>query len=60
MSGLDPSGLNPGRHRLDALALARQQQASAVAPSRGDAVSMAQRRTKRLDKGCKPRFTAVR
>jgi hypothetical protein len=38
---LDPAGLEPGRHRLDALAIARQQHSGAVAASRGDAVGMA-------------------
>ena len=51
MSRLDPAGLDPDRHRLDALALARQQQASAVAPNRGDAVSMPERGTNRFDMG---------
>jgi hypothetical protein len=60
MRRLDPAGLDPGCHRLDALAVAWQQQAGAVAPSWGDAVGMAERRTKRIDIGCKPRFTVVR
>ena len=51
MGGLDPSGLDPSRHRLDALALAGQQQARAVAPNRGEAVSMAEGCAKRLDIG---------
>ena len=60
MRCLHPAGLDPGSHRLDALAVTRQQQAGAVAPNRGDAVGMAERRTKRLDIGRKPRFTVVR
>jgi hypothetical protein len=51
MGGLDPPRLDARGHRLNALALARQQQACAVAPSRGDAVGMAEGRAKRLDIG---------
>ena len=60
MGSLDPSGLNPGGYRLDALALARQQQAGAVAPGRRNAVGMAESRAQRLDIALKPRFTVVR
>jgi hypothetical protein len=60
MGGLNPTGLDPGGHGLDALALAGQQQAGAGAAQWGDAVSMAEGRAKRLDIGSKPRFTAVR
>jgi hypothetical protein len=60
MSGLDPTGLDAGGHGLDALALARQQQAGAVVAKRGDAVSMAESRAKCLDIGREPRFTVAR
>jgi hypothetical protein len=44
-------GLEPGRHPLDALAIARQQHSGAVAARRGDAVRMAKGCAKCLDIG---------
>jgi hypothetical protein len=46
VGSLDTPGLDPGSHRLDALAVARQQQAGAIAPGRRDAVAMAEGRTR--------------
>ena len=60
MSGLDPTRLDPGGDGLDALAVARQQQAGAVVAKRDDAVSMAESRAKRLDIGSEARFTIAR
>jgi hypothetical protein len=58
--GLDPTGLDPGGHGLDAFAVPWQQQTGAVVAKRGEAVSMAESRAKRLDIGSEPRFTAAR
>ena len=60
MGGLDSPGLDPGGHRLNALAVTTQQQARAVAPGRGNAVGMVKGAAKRLDIALKPRFTVVR
>jgi hypothetical protein len=40
MSRLDPSGFEPGRHRFDALALARQDQPGAVSLQGRHTISM--------------------
>jgi hypothetical protein len=48
---LNASGLDPGRYRLDALAVAWQQQPSAIPPNRSDAVGMSKRVTECLDIG---------
>ena len=45
----DPERLDPGRHRLDALALARQQQAGGVGPQRRPPVRVAEHRAQKLD-----------
>src|ERR1035437_4485186 len=47
------------RHRLDALALARQHQANAIVTQRPSTVSMANHAHKPLDIPRKPRFTVV-
>jgi hypothetical protein len=57
VGGLDPPGLNPRSHGLDALALARQQQAGAIPPGRADAVGMTESRAQRLDIAFKPQLT---
>jgi hypothetical protein len=59
MGCLNASGLDASRHRLDALALAGQQQAGAVVAGRCDAVGMAEGSAKRLDIGGKPHFTVA-
>ena len=58
MGGLEPAGLDPGYHRLEALAVTRQQQASAAAPNRGDAVGVPDRIAERLN--VKPQFVVAR
>ena len=42
MDGLNPSGFEPGCHRFDALALARQDQPGAVSPQGRHTISMTQ------------------
>jgi hypothetical protein len=60
MGGLNPTGLNPGGHGLDALAIAGQQQPSAVAAKRGEAIGVAEGCAERLDIRMEARFTAAR
>ena len=57
MRRLHATGRNPRRHRLDALALARQQQPRAIGLQRRLPVSVAERRRQGLDIGRKSRFT---
>jgi len=48
---LNPARLDPGRYRLDGLAVARQQEPSAILPNSLNTVSMPKRDTKRLHIG---------
>ena len=48
---LNPARLDPGRYRLDGLAVARQQEPSAILPNSLNTVSMSKRGTKRLHIG---------
>ena len=48
------------RHRLDALALARQHQANAIVTQRPHPIRMADHARKSLDIARKPQFTAIR
>ncbi len=59
MSRLHPAGRHPGGYGLDALALARQQQAGAVGPERRHPVSVPQGASQCLDIESKPCFAAV-
>jgi hypothetical protein len=45
----DPERLDPGRHRLDALALARQQKTGGVGPQRCPPVGVAEHRAQKID-----------
>jgi hypothetical protein len=54
---LHPARLDPSGHRLDALALARQQQPGAVGPRRRRPAGMAQHRHDRLQIGAQPLLT---
>ncbi len=54
MRRLHAPRLHARRHRLDALAIARQQQSRAIRSERRRAIGMAQRRRDRLDIGDKP------
>jgi hypothetical protein len=56
---LHPLRLQPGRHRLDALALTRQQQPGAVGLERRGAISVAEFRNQRIEIGVETGFTAT-
>ena len=56
----DPGRLDPGRHRLEALALARQQQAGGVGPQRLPPVRVAQHPAQPLDVAPEPLLPAHR
>ena len=53
MSSLNPSRLQPGRHRFDALALARQDQPGAVGFQGRHTINMTKSLRQVLDIGCK-------
>ena len=48
---VNPARLDPGRYGLDGLAVARQQEPSAILPNTLNTVSMPKRGTKRLHIG---------
>ena len=54
MGGADAAGIHPRRHRLDALALARQDQASAIGAKWAGAVGVPQSQSQALDIRRKP------
>ena len=60
MFGLHMCGVEPRRHRLDALALTGQQQAGAVGLRRGRAAGMPQHTGNRIQIGRQPRFAVQR
>ena len=57
MRRLHATGRNPRRHRLDALALPRQQQPGAIGLQRRLPIGVTERRRQGLDISRKPRFT---
>ena len=60
MFGLHMGGVEPRCHRLDALALAGQQQAGAIGARRGRAAGMPQHSGNRIQISRQPRFAAQR
>ena len=60
MFGLHMGGVEPRRHRLDALALTGQQQAGAVGLRRGRAAGMPQHSGNRIQIGRQPGFAPQR
>jgi hypothetical protein len=54
VGGPHPPGLNACGHRLDAFAIARQQQSCTIRLERRDAIGMAKNRRNRLDISSKP------
>ena len=60
MFGLHMGGVEPRRHRLDALALTGQQQAGAVGLRRGRAAGMPQHTGNRIQISRQPRFAGQR
>jgi hypothetical protein len=56
---LDPLGYEPSRHRLDPLALARQEQSGTVSLHRGDPIGMAEPFRKSTNISGKPLLTRL-